>query len=105
MDEDPITSKIRLDLNALDHDGLTGPPDGLRALAYEFCIPARAECIAEVRRLDPSLTIHLGSPGGIRCGEDEALCVGSTHQKDHRKVLERLAALPYVRVIVPWRGE
>src|SRR6476619_5023653 len=41
--EGPMPEKIRLDLSGLREDGLYGPPDGLRALAYEFCIPARQE--------------------------------------------------------------
>jgi hypothetical protein len=82
-----------------------GPAGGKRSLAYEFCIPDRPECAREVRERDPSIRIFPGVPGRIPCAKDEALCMGSTHQKDHRKVLERLAALPYVRVIVPWRGE
>ena len=39
--------KIELDLDALDTRGLQGPPDGLRSMAYEFCIPADDEHVRE----------------------------------------------------------
>ena len=41
-----MSNKISFDLAALNEDGLYGPPDGLRALDYEFCIPAQ-EALAE----------------------------------------------------------
>ena len=31
--------KITFDMSRLDKDGLYGPPNGKRALSYEFCIP------------------------------------------------------------------
>ena len=95
------TEKIRLDLSALDEDGLYGPADGLRALHYEFCIPATAAHAAEVRAIDPSVGVLPSSPGRIGCGEGRHLCVGSTHQSDFRRVLLRLARLPYIDRIEP----
>jgi heat shock protein HslJ len=92
-------SKIRFDLDRLDADGLQGPPDGLRALHYEYCIPHRPEAIREVTAIDPSLQIQRGSPGRIGCGTHELLCLGHTHQPGFRAVLEQLAALPMVREI------
>ncbi len=49
-----MSSKITFDINTINEDGLYGPPDGLRALDYEFCIPATAAASAEVRRIDPT---------------------------------------------------
>ena len=92
-------SKIRFDLDRLNAEGLQGPPDGLRALHYEYCIPDRADAIREVTAIDPTLQIQRGSPGRVGCHEGTLLCLGLTHQIDHRTVLERLAMLPYVAEI------
>jgi hypothetical protein len=92
----PAAEKIGFDLARLNEQGLQGPPDGLRALSYEFCIPADSAYAAEVQRIDPTLTLYPNSPGRIGCGDDAYLCVGSTHQPGFADVLHRLAALPYV---------
>jgi heat shock protein HslJ len=92
-------SGIRFDLDRLNADGLQGPPDGLRALHYEYCIPDRPEAVREVTAIDPTLQIQRGSPGRVGCGADELLCLGHTHQPGHRAVLDRLAALPFVAEI------
>lgn len=89
------SAKIRFDLAALDSAGLYGPPDGLRALDYAFCIPDRAQAVAEVRSIDASVRVHR-SPGRIGCAGDELLCIGNTHQPGYREVLAALARLPYV---------
>jgi len=52
-----VSEKIRLDLSALNEDGVYGPPDGLRAVSYEFCIPARQELVAEVRAIDRTIQV------------------------------------------------
>jgi hypothetical protein len=46
-----------------------------------------------------SLKFFAQSPGRIGCGESENLCIGSTHQKDFRRILQRLAELKYVQRI------
>ena len=92
-------SKITFDVARLNDDGLAGPPDGLRALSYEFCIPDRPECRAEVRSIDPTVELMPGSRGRIGCTAGQCLCIGSTHQKDFRDVLRRLAVLDYVKRI------
>jgi hypothetical protein len=89
-------SKIRFDLYRVNPDGLQGPPDGLRALHYEYCIPDRTEAIREVTAIDPTLQIQRGSPGRVGCEANELLCLGHTHQPVYRAVLEGLAALPFV---------
>lgn len=94
-----VAAKIAFDLSVLDDEGLQGPPDGKRALAYEFCIPDTPDCRGEVRGIDPTLEIHASSPGRIGCGSEQNLCIGSTHQADHIAVLQRLAALPYIERI------
>ena len=92
---DPL-SKITFDMTVLRDDGLRGPPDGLRSLSYEFCIPNTDECKAEVAAIDSSVQFMPGSRGRIGCGEGQCLCIGDTHQPNHRQVLKRLAELEYV---------
>ena len=103
MDEswvEQLTSvKIQFDLDRLDTSGLQGPPDGLRALHYEYCIPNQVDVIDKVMAIDPTLQIQGHSPGRVGCSEDELLCLGHTHQPDYRKVLKRLAGLSEVREI------
>jgi hypothetical protein len=99
--EEAVSRKIRLDLASLNQDGLYGPPDGLRALSYEFCIPARQELAAEVRGIDPTIQVFPNSRGRIGCSNDQYLCIGSTHQPGFRVVLARLAKLDYVARIDP----
>jgi hypothetical protein len=91
--------KITFDLTRLDDDGLYGAVDAKRALAYEFCIPNTEQSRKEVKAIDPTVKFFAQSPGRIGCGESENLCIGSTHQKDFRGVLQRLAALTYVQRI------
>jgi hypothetical protein len=92
-------TKIRFDLARLNADGLQGPPDGLRALHYEYCIPDRPEERRQVAAIDPTLQVQRGSPGRMGCGAGELLCLGHTHQPGHRRVLESLVALPFVTEI------
>ena len=95
---DPL-GKITFPLEGLNQDGLMGPPDGLRALSYEFCIPGDAAHEAQVRAIDPTLQVFHKSRGRIGCGPGDYLCVGSTHQPGFRTVLLKLASLPFVRRI------
>ncbi|MEA3643992.1 MAG: hypothetical protein VBE63_29320 [Lamprobacter sp.] len=92
---------LAIDLSALDAQGLIGPPNGKRALSYEFCIPANDARVAEVRGIDPSAHIFPVSPGRIGCGSDQVLVIGHTHQPGFTSILKRLADLPYVERIEP----
>jgi hypothetical protein len=92
-------SKITFNLEQLNENGLYGPPDGLRALHYEFCIPGDPVHEAEVRQIDSTIEISRKSRGRIGCTEGEYLCVGSTHQPNFKTVLFKLAELPYVKRI------
>jgi hypothetical protein len=98
--EDDPWRKIELDLNRLDADGLRGPSDGKIAVAYEFCIPNTDACKAEVKAIDGTVRFMAGSRGRIGASAGECLCIGSTHQKDFRGVLRRLAELAYVKRII-----
>ena len=93
---DAVNAKIHFDLSEFNDDGLYGPPDGLRAAMYEFCIPARAGLAARVASIDPTVQINASSPGRIGCGSDEYLCIGSTGQPGFQAVLADLAELDYV---------
>jgi hypothetical protein len=92
-------SKITFNLAPLNEEGLVGPPGGLRALHYEFCIPGDAVYEAQVRHIDPTIKIFQKSRGRIGCSEGEYLCLGSTHQPNFKTVLLTLANLPYVKRI------
>ena len=93
---DAVSTKIQFNLSEFNDDGLYGPPDGLRAAMYEFCIPAVADLAAEVASIDPTIQIYASSPGRIGCSSDEYLCIGSTGQPGFRDVLANLAQLDYV---------
>lgn len=89
-------AKIRFDLSRLNDRGLRGPPDGLRAVDYEFCIPSGETYVKEIKAIDPSATVYSRSRGRIGCAEDQSLVIGNTHQPGFRKILGELAARPYV---------
>jgi hypothetical protein len=101
----PSHSKLELDLTALDAAGLRGPADGKVAVSYEFSIPDRPECRAEVVRIDPTVELMPGARGRIGSGPGEILCIGSTHQPHYCAVLESLAALPDVARIIECHHE
>jgi hypothetical protein len=98
-------AKISFNLASIDDTGLTGPPDGRFAVAYEFCIPDTPAHLAEVRRIDPTVVVQPGAPGRIDCCPGQVLCIGSTHQPDWQSVLQRLTALDYVARINRFFGE
>ena len=100
-DESPPDAwkKVEIDLSKLDEDGLRGPPDGKVAVSYEFAIPNTDKCWAEVKKIDRTVQIMPGSRGRIGASKAECLCIGTT-DKDFRKVLKRLAELPYVKRII-----
>ncbi len=97
---DPL-AEMRPWLEQLDGAGLLGPADGKRALDYEYCIPAGRAYEEQIVALDPTARVRPGSRGRIGCGPDESLVLGSTHQPDPERVLDRLAALGFVHRIVP----
>jgi len=90
------SSKIEVDLGSVNDEGLRGAPSGLRAVHYEFCIPAGERYATEVLGIDPTLQLLPKSRGRIGCTNRQLLAVGSTHQQGYREVLDRLAALPYI---------
>ncbi len=98
-------AKIELDLDALDADGLRGPPDGKVAVDYEFVIPDTPAAREAVTRIDPSVELMPGSRGRIGAKAGECLCIGSTHQPRHREILLALARLPEIARIIECHHE
>ena len=98
-------AKIELDLEALDADGLRGPPDGKVAVDYEFVIPDTPAAREAVTRIDPSVHFFPGSRGRIGAKAGECLCIGSTHQPRHREILLALARLPEIARIIECHHE
>jgi len=94
-------AKISFDLDMLNADGLYGPPDGLRALDYEFCLPLTKPELDAAQTIDPSLQLYPASAGRIGCTADQVLAIGNTHQANHRLILLELANLPYIERIDP----
>ena len=92
--------KIEFDLTQLDSNGLRGPVDGKVAVSYEFAIPNTDVCRVEVAAIDNTVQFIPGSSGRIRAGENQCLCIGSTHQESFREVLHSLAGLPYIHRII-----
>ena len=98
-------AKIELDLEALDADGLRGPPDGKVAVDYEFAIPDTPAAREAVSQIDPSVAFMPGSRGRIGAKAGECLCIGSTHQPRHREILFALARLPEIARIIECHHE
>lgn len=92
--------KIAVDLANVNAEGLRGAPTGLRAVHYEFCVPAGERYAAEVRSIDSTVRLMPGSRGRIGCANGQVLVLGSTYQPAYRRTLERLAALDYIDLII-----
>ena len=94
---DPL-SKITFPLGQLNQEGLMGPPDGLRALNYEFCIPGDAIQRAQVRDIDPTLPGFHAFPGPdrLRPGGSTFASAAPTSRASGRRS-PRLASLPFVK--------
>ena len=88
-----------MDLSKLDENGMRGRGTGKVLAAYEFCIPDTAKCKAEVKAIAPGVRFMRGSRGRIGAGKGECLCIGETGP-GYRVVLNKLAALPYVKRII-----
>lgn len=102
---DPILDKIKFDISLISPDGLIGPPDGLRSISYEFCIPAIHEAVKTIHTIDSQIDIDRQSPGRIGCGKNQYLCIGHTHNKQWKDILLAVASLDYVERIEEFLGE
>lgn len=92
-------SKITLNLNEFNNDGLRERGGEFSSTNYEFCIPATDEAAAEVMSIDPTAGIYKTSKGRSGCSDKEWLVIGSTRQKNFKGIILRLAGLEYVRKI------
>lgn len=93
-------AKIQFDLAGIDAAGLRGPPDGKRAVSYEFLIPGAPGYRREAAAIDSTLQFMPGAAGRSGGGAGTVLCIGSTNQKNWRAVLLRLAERPYIARII-----
>lgn len=100
--EQAALRKINIDLSEIDSNGLIGPADGKRRVAYEFCIPQDKAKQNEVSHIDASMQFYPGTPGRIRCSRQQILCIGEGGTRD---VLLKLAQLDYIERIDPFYGE
>ena len=87
--------KIGFDLEGLSKEGLV---DGV-SLAYEFCIPNGDEYTQQVAAIDANVNFHSRGRGRIQCQKGQLLCMSDTQQKNPKRVLRRLAKLPFVKEI------
>lgn len=91
-----VSPKFSFDISKIDDAGLSGTSGGKVAVDYEFCIPANEKHSAAVQAIDPSLKVMKKGRGRIGCSKSQWLCLGNTHQKGWRGILDQLAALDYV---------
>jgi hypothetical protein len=91
-----VSPKFTFDVSKIDAAGLSGTTGGKVAVDYEFCIPANEKHLAAVQGIDPSLKVMKKGKGRIGCSKLQWLCMGNTHQKNWRGILDQLAALDYV---------
>jgi hypothetical protein len=104
MRAENVRDKITFDLSAISPAGLIGNQQSFRSVGYEFCIPAQADRVNEVKAIDPTVQFSR-SRGRIGCQNHQYLCIGETHQPDWKTVLLKLAGLNYVRRIDRFWGE
>jgi hypothetical protein len=101
----PIEShfkKINFNLNDIDENGMIGPLDGKREMAYEFCIPNNKAKRKQVSSIDKSVQFYIGPSGRIGCEDNQYLCIGSGGK---RETILKLASLDYIKKIDPFYGE
>ena len=96
--QDNPTAKLGFDLEILNEEGLYGPADGLRSMDYKFCLPAGSFVRGQVTDIDPSLQCF-EEIGSSDCLSGEVLCIGNTHQENHKRILLALAKLDYIERI------
>lgn len=98
-------AKITFDISTTSRERLRNPPDRLRAVSYEFCIPKEDELVREVQEIDSSVMFHGSSRGRIGCQENEYLCIGTIESPQWKEILLSLASLEYVERIDRFYGE
>jgi hypothetical protein len=102
---DFILAKISFDISQISPEGLIGQPDALRAVSYEFCIPANPIALATIQAIDTQIKYYFPSPGRIGCQKAQYLCIGHTHNPKWPEILFSIARLEYVERIIQFDGE
>lgn len=92
-----VLSKIDFDFSAVDERGLVSSEV---AIDYEFCIPMDEAKRAEIRAIEPNVSIPRLAKGRIGCSDQEWLCIVSTNGPQWKERLYAIASLPYVKHIV-----
>ncbi len=92
-----VLSKIGFDYSAVYSNGLA---NSQVSFDYEFCIPKDDAKAAEVKAIEPDVTMPRLAKGRVGCSENEQLCIVSTHGPKWKDRLYALASLPYVKRIV-----
>jgi hypothetical protein len=93
LTSETILNKITFDLSVISIDGLVGSADSLRAIDYEFCIPANEQLLEEIRAINPNIQYYPHSQGRIGCTKDQYLCIGNTHHPNWKNILMSIAQL------------
>ena len=96
----PDTSKIAFSLKDFTEDGMrinATKREGY--INYEFCIPGNDETLKEVMSIDSTVGAYKTSKGRSGCSDSEWLCIGSSHQKNFKRVILELTKLNYTRKI------
>jgi hypothetical protein len=94
-----ISNKITFDLSVISADGLMGASDSLRAIDYEFCIPADEQLLGEILAIDPKIQSYPHSRGRIGCNHEQYLCISNTHNPRWKDILQSITKLDYVKKI------
>ena len=90
--------KIKFKLSIFDKNGLVGEENGKVALDYEFCVPYKPEVLSTINEIDSSIK-PLNGKGRTKCSENNIVMIGSSYNKDIKKILCKLSQLEYVTEI------
>jgi hypothetical protein len=93
-----VWKKVKINLSRFDTEGLSGGADGKVAGNYEFCIPKEEKKWKTIQKIDATAQKNDGR-GRIGCTDQQWLVIGSTHQKNYRRVLYELASLDFIEKI------
>lgn len=91
--------KMTFDISRISAEGLVGPPDGLRSVSYEFCIPASEKLRASVRAINTTIQHYANVRGRVGCKSNHYSGIGDSHNPRWREILLAIARLKYVQRI------
>lgn len=92
---------VKFDLEPIDEDGLIGPVDGKRSVAYNYMIENIPARLQQIKSIDPTMKVveipsHLNETIGC---ENCIMITGETHQDNYLEVLYQLVELEYIHQI------